>query len=172
MGELSAAERHLLAVALNYPLCGIHADALAEDADLAATTAEPLIAALAADGFLLDSPLVDIDGDGKRCWTVGRFSEIRDGGIKPLRLPTPETHTGPLPDWLHASFWNHPDPATLRLPEDGDYVAARLLGDPSSGVRQQGWALAHLHLDVLQRVKPFVNEQTIRRINYEIDHRD
>lgn len=169
--ELSEPERRLLAVAQNYPLCGIHADALAEDAGLIAEAAEGFIAALAADEFLVEPPPADVDASGKRCWTVGRFNAIRDAGISAQPPPPKQPHAGPLPDWLHPSFWNHPDTGALRLPEDGDYVAARLLAEPKAGRRQRGWALAHLDSGTLDRVKAHVDDWTARRIDHEIDLR-
>ena len=168
---LSGAERRLVAVALNYPLCGIHASALAADAGLEPAAAAPLIAALAGDGFLVDSPLLDIDADGQRSWTVGRFSEIRDAGIEPLPPPPEPPHDGPLPDWLHAGFWNHPDPGALWLPDDGDYVALRLLAEPKAGPRQRDWALRHLDTEVLIRARAVVDDATAASIDYEISVR-
>lgn len=155
-------------MAQNYPLCGIHADALAEDAGLGAEAAAPLMSALADDGFLVEPPLVDVDACGTRCWTVGRFSAIRSAGIEASPLAPKERHFGPLPDWLHGSFWNHPDAGSLRLPEDGDYVAARLLAEPKAGRRQRAWALGHLDSGTLSRVKAYVDDWTARRIDHEI----
>ena len=68
-----------------------------------------------------------------------------------VRLPTPAEpgdYAGPLPPQFWSLFWNHPDPSTLTLPEDADYVAHRLLNGPSPHAAL--WASARLPDDALR----------------------
>ena len=59
----------------------------------------------------------------------------------------PNVHVGRLPPEFWSLFWNHPDPSELSLPEDGDYIANRLLNGPSALAAL--WASVHLPTDAL-----------------------
>ena len=68
-----------------------------------------------------------------------------------VRLPPqspPVEHSGRLPPQFWPLFWNHPAPSRLRLPDDADYVANRLLNGPSPVAAL--WASVHLPTDALQ----------------------
>ena len=171
--DLNVAERRILAVALNYPACGIYADALAADAGLAPEQAAPVVGGLVEAGFLTEAPFVEVYPDGHRNWSTGRFTEIRDAGIEPLPPPPPTVaeYHGPLPCWLRDSFWHHPDSASITLPDDAEYVAAHLLTSPSVGLRQQRWALDHLPLNVLVATRPYVDDLTVLRIEHAVTAR-
>ncbi|WP_419839814.1 hypothetical protein [Candidatus Poriferisodalis sp.] len=68
-----------------------------------------------------------------------------------VRLPPqspPAEHSGPLPPQFWPLFWNHPAPSQLRLPDDADYVANRLVNGPSPVAAL--WASVHLPTDALQ----------------------
>ena len=68
-----------------------------------------------------------------------------------VHLPTPaepSVYAGPLPPQFWSLFWNHPDPSTLTLPEDAEYVAHRLLNGPSPHAAL--WASARLPADALR----------------------
>ena len=62
--------------------------------------------------------------------------------------PLPRVHTGRLPPQFWSLFWNHPDPSSLRLPDDADYVANRLLNGPSPHASL--WAAVRLPADALR----------------------
>ena len=57
-------------------------------------------------------------------------------------------HSGPLSYQFWSLFWNHPDPSSLRLPDDEAYVANRLLNGPSA--RAALWASVHISTDALR----------------------
>ncbi len=62
--------------------------------------------------------------------------------------PPPRVHDGPLPPQFWSLFWNHPDPASLALPADADYIANRLLNGPSAHAAL--WASVHLRPEALR----------------------
>ena len=62
--------------------------------------------------------------------------------------PTPRVYAGPLPGQFWSLFWNHPDPSKLRLPDDADYIANRLLNGPSALAAL--WASVRLPADALR----------------------
>ncbi|WP_419944520.1 hypothetical protein [Candidatus Poriferisodalis sp.] len=62
--------------------------------------------------------------------------------------PPPSEHSGPLPPQLWHLFWDHPDPSVLKVPDDADYVANRLLNGPSASAAL--WAAVHLPADALR----------------------
>lgn len=62
--------------------------------------------------------------------------------------PPPRVHEGRLPAQFWALFWNHPDPASLALPADADYIANRLLNGPSAHAAL--WASVHLAPEALR----------------------
>lgn len=53
-----------------------------------------------------------------------------------------------VPERFWKSFWNHPDPSLLRLPDDGEYVASRMLNGPWPDAAV--WASVHLHTEALE----------------------
>ena len=68
-----------------------------------------------------------------------------------VRLPPQSPlveHSGRLPPQFWPLFWNHPAPSQLRLPDDADYVANRLVNGPSPVAAL--WASVHLPNDALQ----------------------
>ena len=158
VSDLSAAEVSVLEAAMGYPVFGIHADAIADDTGLPRAEADRLIEGLADDGFLVEAALVSRDADGRRCWSAARCHELGAAGIearRPADDPTPEGgYEGALPEWLWASFWNHSDPSSLRVPSDADQIAVRLLGSTKCGLRQWGWALRNLPTDSLRAALP------------------
>lgn len=71
--------------------------------------------------------------------------------VERVSLPTtppPRVYEGPLPAQFWALFWNHPDPASLALPTDADYIANRLLNGPSAHAAL--WASVHLAPEALR----------------------
>ena len=68
-----------------------------------------------------------------------------------VRLPAPAepgNFTGPVPSQFWSLLWNHPDPPSLTLPADAEFVANRLLNGPSPHAAL--WASARLSVDALQ----------------------
>ena len=53
-----------------------------------------------------------------------------------------------IPERFWKSFWNHPDPASLRLPDHVRYVAGRMLNGPWPDAAV--WASVHLPTDALE----------------------
>ena len=68
-----------------------------------------------------------------------------------VRLPVPAepgNFTGPVPPQFWSLLWNHPDPPSLTIPADAEFVANRLLNGPSPHAAL--WASARLSVDALQ----------------------
>ncbi len=68
-----------------------------------------------------------------------------------VRLPSsagPREYVGPLPPQFWSLFWNHPDPSSLALPADAEYIANRLFNGPSAQAAL--WASVRLPVDALQ----------------------
>lgn len=91
-----------------------------------------------------------------------------------VRLPAagaPGDFTGPLPPQFWSLFWNHPDPSSLALPADADFVANRLLNGPSPHAAL--WASARLPVDALQSCLKLRSTQPHTRdlINNALAHR-
>ena len=91
-----------------------------------------------------------------------------------VRLPTPAEpgdYAGPLPPQFWSLFWNHPDPSTLTLPDDAEYVAHRLLNGPSPHAAL--WASARLPADALRSCLHLRSTQPHTRdlINNTLTHR-
>ncbi len=68
-----------------------------------------------------------------------------------VHLPTPDEpgdFTGPLPPQFWSLFWSHPDPSSLTLPADAEFVANRLLNGPSPHAAL--WASVRLPVHALE----------------------
>lgn len=68
-----------------------------------------------------------------------------------VRLPAPAApgeFSGPVPPQFWPLMWNHPDPSSLSIPADAEYVAHRLLNGPSALAAL--WASARLPVDALR----------------------
>ena len=68
-----------------------------------------------------------------------------------VHLPAPagpREYVGSLPPQFWSLFWNHPDPCSLALLADAEFVANRLLNGPS--VHAALWASVRLPVDALQ----------------------
>lgn len=91
-------------------------------------------------------------------WTPAVHSpayQAAEAQIRHVKLPAQppaEVHTGTLPERFWSLFWNHPDPAKLRLPDDGDYIANRLLNGPSALAAL--WASVYLPSESLRACLP------------------
>ena len=55
---------------------------------------------------------------------------------------------GRIPERFRKSFWNHPDPGLLRLPDDAEYVAGRMFNGPWPDAAV--WASVHLPTEALE----------------------
>ena len=77
----------------------------------------------------------------ERLWAQARHVSL------PSTLP-PSVYVGPLPPQFWSLFWNHPDPSSLALPTDADYIANRLFNGPSAHAAL--WASVRLPADVLR----------------------
>jgi len=53
-----------------------------------------------------------------------------------------------IPERFWKSFWNHPDPGLLRLPDDAEYVAGRMFNGPWPDAAI--WASVHLPTEALE----------------------
>lgn len=69
-------------------------------------------------------------------------------GVTLSATPPPRVYEGPLPAQFWALFWNHPDPGSLALPADADYIANRLFNGPSAHAAL--WASVHLAPEALR----------------------
>lgn len=125
--------------------------------------------------------LVARDALRHRRWKQSRRGGVRDVGAWELnvasadfeqliaqtaqvRLPPqspPAEHSGPLPPQFWPLFWNHPAPSQLRLPDDADYVANRLVNGPSPVAAL--WASVHLPTDALRGCLRLRSTQARRR---------
>ena len=85
--------------------------------------------------------------------------------------PPPKVYVGPLPGQFWSLFWNHPDPSKLRLPDDADYIANRLLNGPSALAAL--WGSVHLPSDALRCCLPLRSTEpyTCDLINNALAHR-
>ena len=74
-----------------------------------------------------------------------------------------------VPEKFWKSFWNHPDPASLRLPEDADYVAGRMFNGPWPDAAI--WASVHLpdsaleYCLTLRSTKPRTRDLIVNALN-------
>ncbi|MDE0120874.1 MAG: hypothetical protein OXS33_03965 [bacterium] len=74
-----------------------------------------------------------------------------------------------IPEKFWKSFWNHPDPASLRLPEDADYVAGRMFNGPWPDAAI--WASVHLpdsaleYCLTLRSTKPRTRDLIVNALN-------
>ncbi len=156
VAPLRRAERLVLAAVASHP--GIRS--------VAATAAAAGVSWSAARGAL--DALVARDAVRHRSWKQGWRDGVREVGVWELnvasadfeeliaqtthvRLPPqspPAEYSGPLPPQFWPLFWNHPAPSQLRLPDDADYVASRLVNGPSPVAAL--WASVHLPTDALQ----------------------
>lgn len=90
----------------------------------------------------------------RRVWALEVLSPVYQAASSQIRhvkipaKPSPTMHTGGLPERFWSLFWNHPDPSRLRLPEDADYIANRLLNGPSALAAL--WASVHLPSESLR----------------------
>ncbi|WP_428120436.1 hypothetical protein [Candidatus Poriferisodalis sp.] len=83
------------------------------------------------------------------------LAQTKGVGLPP---PSPKRlHAGHLPSEFWSLFWNHPDPSSLRLPDDEAYVANRLLNGPSA--RAALWASVHMSTDALRDCLPLRSTQ-------------
>ena len=79
--------------------------------------------------------------DFERLWAQARHVSLP-------APPPPREYAGPLPPQFWTLFWNHPDPSSLLLPADADYISNRLLNGPSALAAL--WASVHLPADALR----------------------
>lgn len=79
--------------------------------------------------------------------------------------------TGPVPPQFWSLFWNHPDPSSLALPADAEFVANRLLNGPSPQAAL--WASVRLPVSSLQSCLRLRSTQPHTRdlINNALAHR-
>ena len=106
-------------------------------------------------------------------WTVDMASPAHHAAerVKLPPQPPPEVYAGPLPGQFWSLFWNHPDPSMLRLPDDADYIANRLLNGPSALAAL--WASVHLPSEALRSCLPLRSTEPHTRdlINNALAHR-
>ena len=74
-----------------------------------------------------------------------------------------------IPEGFWKSFWNHPDHGLLRLPDDADYIAGRMLNGPWPDAAV--WASVHLPTEVLEyclnlrSTKPVTRDLIVNALN-------
>ncbi|WP_419552927.1 hypothetical protein [Candidatus Poriferisodalis sp.] len=87
------------------------------------------------------------------------LAQAKGVGLPP---PSPKrVHAGHLPSEFWSLFWNHPDPSSLRLPDDEAYVANRLLNGPSA--RAALWASVRMSTSALRDCLPLRSTQPTAR---------
>ena len=108
-------------------------------------------------------PVVSLPGF-QRLWAQARH----------VRLPEsagPGDFSGPIPPQFWPLFWNHPDPSSLALPADAEYIANRMLNGPSPHAAL--WASVHLPVNALRSCLRLRSTQPHSRdlINNALAHR-
>lgn len=152
-------ESVLVLAALNRRPLGVRsARAIARSAGTSATVAARAIKVLTGRGLVERAERVLAEGAATKAtvYSLNRRSPEWPGiaaAVRRTELPAGKTASGReakrVPSRLRHHFWNA-TPETLRLPENADFVAARLLrtNDPEA----LSWACAHLPSTSIEKV--------------------
>ena len=153
---LTRSERLVLAAVTRH--AGISSIAAAsEAAGLSWAAAKTALDALARRGAVRQRKSTQSWRDGVRESTAWEPVMSLPGFLKlqaqaqHVSLPAPAepgNFTGPVPPQFWSLFWNHPDPSSLALPADAEFVANRLLNGPSPHAAL--WASVRLPVSALQ----------------------
>ena len=177
--RLTRTERRVLAAVTRHAAVSSVAGA-AEAAGLSWSATRGALTTLAGAGAIRQRTWTQSWRHGvrtRRCWEPAAASRAfqrlwpQARHIMLPAAPTSNVHVGRLPPQFWSLFWNHPDPSELSLPEDGDYIANRLLNGPSALAAL--WASVHLPVDALRACRALRSTRTHTRdlIDNAIAHR-
>lgn len=145
----------VLAAIAREPLGAVSARAIATKAGVSPTTASKIVQKLSREGLIEQRSRMEARGTAQLVtrWHLTSFRdwppEVADA-VKKARLPKPKytVARGRLPSRFHHLFWSV-DPNKLRLPDDAEYVAHRMLtSDSFEAIR---WAITSLPKSAIDR---------------------
>ena len=154
--RLTRSQRRVLAAVMEHAALD-SVTGVAQAAGLSWSAARRALDELSASGAIRQAKSMQSWRMGVRersTWTVDMASPAFQAmwpqaeRVKLPPRPAPEVYAGPLPGHFWSLFWNHPDPSKLRLPDDAEYIANRLLNGPSALAAL--WASVHLPADALR----------------------
>lgn len=147
----------VLAAMSKRPLGVRSARVVARIASVSPTTASRSLAKLMAAGLVVRRTVRRVEGRvvDVEIYDLNMPSAEWDAvadRVREVVLPAPKPRPRPkrVPHYLWQHFWNHSSPSRISLPEDENYVAARLLlsRDPEA----LAWAATHLSADAIRYV--------------------